>query len=133
MFRKLAVVAALVVVANRSASAQTCTINSTATGTLTCTVATSVSLTIPTMLKLTMSNFTAGTNTLLTAPTLADFDDITGLASITTAGPSFVVKANRSYTVYLKANAANFTHTVVNVGDPNYSKPVSDVAWTAIQ
>ena len=130
MFRRFAVVAGLVVVAGRSAAAQTCTINSTATGTLTCTVATSVSLTIPTMLRLTMSSFSSGTNTALTAPVLADFDDVTGLASITTAGPSFVVKANRSYTVYLKANAANFTHTVVNVGDPAYSKPISDVQWT---
>jgi hypothetical protein len=130
MFRKFAVVAGLVAMTGVSAGAQTCTINSTSTGTLTCTVATSVSLTIPTMLRLTMSNFTSGTNTALTAPTLADFDDVTGLASITTAGPSFIVKANRSYTVYLKANAATFTHTVVNVGDPVYNKPISDVQWT---
>jgi hypothetical protein len=82
------------------------------------------------MLKLTMSGFTSGTSTTLTAPTLTDFDDVTGLALITTAGPSFIVKANRSYTVYLHANAATFTHTVVNVGDPVYNKPISDVKWT---
>jgi hypothetical protein len=130
MLRKLAAVTGLVLLAGRSASAQSCTINSTSTGTLTCTVATSVSVTIPTMLRLTMSNFTSGTSNTLTAPVLADFDDVTGLASITTAGPSFVVKSNRSYTVYLKANAANFSHTVVNVGDPSYAKPISDVQWT---
>ena len=127
MFRKIAVVAGLVALTGTSAAAQTCSINSTATGTLTCTVGTTVSLTIPTMLRLTMSNFTSGTSTTLTAPTLSDFDDVTGLASVTTAGPSYVVKANRSYTVYVKANAANFTHTVVNVGDPTYAKPISDV------
>src|ERR1041385_926151 len=98
MFRKYVVVAGLIVMAGRAASAQTWSLNSTATRTLTCTVGTSVSLTIPTMLKLTMSNFTSGTSTTLTAPTLNDFNDVTGLASITTAGPSFIVKANRSYT-----------------------------------
>src|SRR5204863_7524029 len=118
MFRKIAVVAGLVAMTGVSAGAQTCTINSTATGTLTCTVATSVSLTIPTMLRLTMSNFTSGTSTTLTAPTLSDFDDVTGLASITTAGPSFLVKANRSYTAYLKHNAATYTLTIGNSGCP---------------
>jgi hypothetical protein len=130
MFRRIAVVAGLLAIAGRSAAAQTCTINSTAAGTLTCTVGTTVSLTIPTLLKLTMSNFSSGTTTTLTAPTLTDFDDVTGLASVTTAGPNFVVKANRSYTVYIKADAATFTHTVVNAGDPVYNKPISDVQWT---
>ena len=66
----------------------------------------------------------SGTLTSLTSPT-ADQIDIG--ANIADAGPSFTIKANRSWTLDIKTtNASSFTY----VGSFAGTKPISDLAWS---
>jgi hypothetical protein len=106
----------------RIAAAQSCSITTTAAipPAQTCTITSTHSLTIPSLLSLTMSGFTSGTNETLVAPTaMSDF--VTPTIQMSTVGPSYVVKANRNYKVQISANAAAFTGP--------YAKPAGDLAW----
>ena len=61
--------------------------------------------------------------TALTNPTADDVDAGTAIAN---AGPSFTVKANRSWTLKIKSqNAASWTTSAANCG----VKPIGDLAW----
>jgi hypothetical protein len=131
MVQKASIAAAMTLLAIHATGAQSnpCNINSTAGGSLSCTVPTTITVSLPSLLRLTLSGFTSGTNTALDVPTLDDYDATTGLATKTTVGPSFVVKANRSYKVQISASAATFTQTPPS-GGGTYAKPVNDVEWT---
>jgi hypothetical protein len=132
MSRRLALLSALVVVAARGASAQAnpCNINSTATsGSLSCNVATTVSMTVPSLLRMTMNGFSTASSTTLSQPSMDDYDNSTGLATVTTSGPSFAVKANRSYKVQIAADATTFSASAPT-GVTAYSKPIGDVLWS---
>ena len=86
----------------------------------TCNTTNTASVTVGALVKLGMS----GTTTALTAPTA---DDIDVGAVIPNAGPTFTVKANRSWTLKIKSqNAANWTYAGANSG----VKPISDLAWS---
>ena len=86
----------------------------------TCNTTNTASVTVGALVKLGMS----GTTTTLTAPTA---DDIDGGAVIPNAGPTFTVKANRSWTLKIKSqNAATWTYAGANSG----VKPISDLAWS---
>lgn len=62
--------------------------------------------------------------TTLTAPTADDID--AGLTVGPDAGPTFTIKANRSWQLKIKSgNAANWTFTGVGAG----VKPISDLLW----
>ncbi len=123
--KKLAVagaVACAVAMSAQVAAAQSCSITSTAASPPNCTVTSTHSLTMPSLLTLTMSGFTSGTNETLVAPTsMADYTAAT--IQMATTGPTFIVKANRGYKVQISAAAANFTSS------SSYSKPASDLAW----
>src|SRR3954453_8637084 len=66
----------------------------------------------------------SGTTTSLTSPTA---DQVEVGASIADAGPSFTIKANRSWTLNIKTtNPASWTY----VGTLGGNKPVSDLTWS---
>jgi hypothetical protein len=86
----------------------------------TCNTTNTASVTVGALVKLGMNSPT----TSLTAPTA---DDIDVGAVIPNAGPSFTIKANRSWTLKIKSqNATNFTYAGSNSG----VKPISDLAWS---
>ena len=85
----------------------------------TCNTTNTATLTIGALVKLGMSANT----TSLTSPT-ADQVDIG--ATVADAGPTFTVKANRSWTLNIKSgNAANWTY----VGSFGGIKPIGDLTW----
>src|SRR5204862_5014051 len=62
--------------------------------------------------------------TSLTSPTA---DQVEVGANIADAGPSFTIKANRSWTLNIKTtNAASWTY----VGSNGGNKPISDLTWS---
>ncbi len=86
----------------------------------TCNTTNTASVTIGALVKLGMS----ATTTSLTSPT-ADQIDIG--ATIADAGPSFTVKANRSWTLNVKSgNPASWTYVGAFAG----VKPISDLTWS---
>jgi hypothetical protein len=85
-----------------------------------CNTTNTASVSVGALVKLGMSSVT----TSLTAPTA---DDIEAGAVIANAGPSFTIKANRSWTLKIKSqNAANWTY----VGSNSGVKPIGDLAWS---
>ncbi|MDP9204288.1 MAG: hypothetical protein M3P12_02385 [Gemmatimonadota bacterium] len=85
-----------------------------------CNTTNTASVTVGALVKLGMS----ATTTALTAPTA---DDIDVGAVIANSGPSFTVKANRSWTLKIKSqNATNWTYAGTSSG----VKPISDLAWS---
>ena len=85
-----------------------------------CNTTNTASVTVGALVKLGMSAAT----TSLTAPTA---DDIDVGAVIANAGPSFTIKANRSWTLKIKSqNATNWTYAGANSG----VKPIGDLAWS---
>jgi hypothetical protein len=86
----------------------------------TCNTTNTASLTIGALVKLGMSANT----TSLTSPT-ADQVDLG--AAVADAGPTFTVKANRSWTMNIRSgNATNWTY----VGSNSGVKPISDLSWS---
>ena len=86
----------------------------------TCNTTNTASVTVGALVKLGMSSAV----TTLTNPSADDVDAGNVLAD---AGPSFTVKANRSWTLKIKSqNAANWTYVGSNAG----VKPISDLAWS---
>jgi hypothetical protein len=89
-------------------------------GTGTCNTTNTASVTVGALVKLGMSSAV----TTLTNPSADDVDAGNVLAD---AGPSFTVKANRSWTLKIKSqNAASWTYVGSNAG----VKPISDLAWS---
>jgi hypothetical protein len=85
-----------------------------------CNTTNTASVTVNALVKLGMS----ATTTSLTSPTA---DQVEVGASIADAGPSFTVKANRSWTLNIKTtNASNWTYVGSNAG----TKPISDLTWS---
>jgi hypothetical protein len=90
-------------------------------GITTCNLTNTASVAVPALVKMTMSSPT----TTLTAPSANDID---GGAVIADVGPTFTIKANRSWALKIKSvNATNFTYTGGNSG----VKPISDLLWSA--
>jgi hypothetical protein len=86
----------------------------------TCNTTNTASVTVGALVKLGMS----ATTTSLTNPTA---DDVDAGAVIADVGPSFTIKANRSWTLKIKSqNAANWTYAGSNSG----VKPISDLSWS---
>lgn len=86
----------------------------------TCNTTNTASVTVGALVKLGMSSLT----TTLTNPTA---DDVDAGAVIPDAGPSFTIKANRSWTLKIKSGVAtNWTY----VGSNSGVKPISDLAWS---
>jgi hypothetical protein len=86
----------------------------------TCNTLNTASVSVNALVKLGMS----GTATSLTSPTA---DQVEVGASIADAGPTFTVKANRSWTLNIKTtNASNWTY----VGSFAGTKPISDLTWS---
>jgi hypothetical protein len=86
----------------------------------TCNTTNTASVTVGALVKLGMSS----ASTALTNPTANDVDAGNVLAD---AGPSFTIKANRSWTLKIKSqNAASWTY----VGSDAGVKPISDLAWS---
>jgi|ERR1700730_4837648 len=86
----------------------------------TCNTTNTASVTVGALVKLGMTT----TTTALTNPTADDVDLGHVLAD---AGPSFTIKANRSWTLKIKSqNAANWSY----VGSDAGVKPISDLAWS---
>ena len=86
-----------------------------------CLTVNTASTTVNALVKLGMS----ATTTSITAPT-ADQIDIG--ATIADAGPTFTVKANRSWSMNIRtSNAATWTY----VGSFSGAKPISDLTWSA--
>ena len=66
----------------------------------------------------------SGTTTTLTSPTA---DQVEVGATLADAGPSFTVKANRSWTLNIRtSNPASWTY----VGTLGGVKPISDLTWS---
>lgn len=85
----------------------------------TCNSTNTASVTVGALVKLGMSSAT----TTLTNPTA---DDVDAGNVIADAGPSFTIKANRSWTLKIKSqNAASWTY----VGSNSGVKPISDLTW----
>jgi hypothetical protein len=85
-----------------------------------CNTSITTSLTIGALVKLGLS----ATTTSLTAPT-ADQVDVGAL--IADAGPTFTIKANRSWTMNIRSgNATNWTYA----GSSGGVKPISDLSWS---
>ena len=85
-----------------------------------CNTTNTASVTVGALVKLGMSSAT----TTLTNPTADDVDAGNVLAD---AGPSFTIKANRSWTLKIKSqNATNWTY----VGSNSGVKPISDLSWS---
>jgi hypothetical protein len=86
----------------------------------TCNTTNTASVTVGALVKLGMTS----TATALTNPTA---DDVDAGNVIPNAGPSFTIKANRSWTLKIKSqNAANWTY----VGSDAGVKPIGDLAWS---
>ena len=84
-----------------------------------CNLTNTASVAVGALVKLTMSSAT----TTLTAPSASDIDVGNVLAD---NGPTFTIKANRSWTLKIKSqNATNWTYAGSNSG----VKPISDLAW----
>ena len=84
-----------------------------------CNAVNTASVSVGALVKLGMSSAT----TTLTNPTA---DDIDAGATLQDAGPTFTVKANRSWTLKIKtSNATNWTY----VGSGSGAKPIGDLAW----
>jgi hypothetical protein len=85
-----------------------------------CNTVNTASATVNALVKLGMS----ATTTSLSAPT-ADQVDVG--ATLADAGPTFSIKANRSWTLNIKTtNASNWTY----VGSNGGTKPISDLTWS---
>jgi hypothetical protein len=85
-----------------------------------CNSANTASVTVNALVKLGMSSAT----TSLTSPTA---DQVEVGANIADAGPSFTIKANRSWTLNIKTtNASSWTY----VGSNSGNKPISDLTWS---
>lgn len=85
-----------------------------------CNSANTASVTVNALVKLGMSSAA----TSLTSPTA---DQVEVGANIADAGPSFTIKANRSWTLNIKTtNAGSWTY----VGSNGGNKPVSDLTWS---
>jgi hypothetical protein len=85
-----------------------------------CNTTNTASVSVNALVKLGMSSAT----TSLTSPTA---DQIEVGASIADGGPTFTIKANRSWTLNIKTtNAASWTY----VGSLGGNKPVSDLTWS---
>jgi hypothetical protein len=85
-----------------------------------CNTTNTASVTVGALVKLDMSSAT----TTLTNPTA---DDVAAGNVIANAGPSFTIKANRSWTMKIKSgNATNWTY----VGSDAGVKPIGDLAWS---
>lgn len=86
----------------------------------TCNTTNTASVTVGALVKLGMTSAT----TTLTNPTA---DDVDAGNVIADAGPSFTIKANRSWTLKIKSgNATNWTYVGPNAG----VKPIGDLAWS---
>ena len=86
----------------------------------TCNTTNTASVSVNALVKLGMSSAT----TSLTSPTA---DQVEIGATIADAGPTFSVKANRSWTLNIKTTApANWTY----VGSNGGTKPISDLTWS---
>jgi len=84
-----------------------------------CNTTNTASVSVGALVKLGMSSAT----TSLTAPTA---DDIDAGAVLQDAGPTFTIKANRSWTLKIKSGSpAIWTYVGANVG----VKPIGDLAW----
>jgi hypothetical protein len=84
-----------------------------------CNTTNTASVSVGALVKLIMS----GSATTLTSPTA---DNIDLGAVIQDAGPTFTIKANRSWTLKIKSsNAVDWTY----VGGNSGVKPISDLAW----
>jgi hypothetical protein len=85
----------------------------------TCNTTNTASVTVGALVKLGMSSAA----TALTNPTA---DDVAAGNVLADAGPSFTIKANRSWTLKIKSqNAANWTY----VGSDAGVKPIADLSW----
>ena len=85
-----------------------------------CNTTNTASVSVNALVKLGMG----GTTTSLTSPT-ADQAEVGAL--LADAGPTFTVKANRSWTLNIKTtNASNWTY----VGSFGGTKPISDLTWS---
>jgi hypothetical protein len=85
-----------------------------------CNTTNTASVSVNALVKLGMSSVA----TTLTSPTA---DQVEVGANIADAGPSFTVKANRSWTLNIKTtNALSWTY----VGSNGGNKPVSDLTWS---
>lgn len=85
-----------------------------------CNTTNTASVAVNALVKLGMS----GTTTSLTSPTA---DQVEVGATLADVGPTFTVKANRSWTLNIKTtNAANWTY----VGSNGGTKPISDLTWS---
>jgi len=85
-----------------------------------CLTVNTASATVNAVVKLGMS----ATTTALSSPTA---DQIDVGATLADAGPTFTVKANRSWTLNIRtSNAANWTY----VGSNGGSKPIADLTWS---
>jgi hypothetical protein len=85
-----------------------------------CLVVNTASATVNALVKLTMS----ATTTTLSSPTADQIETGVTLADL---GPTFTVKANRSWTLNIRtSNPANWTY----VGTLGGTKPVSDLTWS---
>ena len=83
-----------------------------------------VSATVPTVAVLSVD-----TNSVAVSFALGDYDLSTGAATKTAAaGSTFRVSTNRSWTLAVKAGAANFTYTPTNVGD-TATKPAGNLGF----
>ena len=86
----------------------------------TCNTTNTASVTVGALVKLGMSSAT----TTLTNPTA---DDVDAGNVIADAGPTFTIKANRSWTLKIKSqNATSWTY----VGSNSGVKPIGDLAWS---
>ena len=94
--------------------------NAQCSGTATCNTTNTASVTVGALVKLGMSSAA----TTLTNPTA---DDVAAGNVLANDGPSFTVKANRSWTLKIKSqNAASWTY----VGSDAGVKPIGDLAWS---
>ena len=85
-----------------------------------CNTTNTASVTVGALVKLGMGSAT----TSLTNPTA---DDVDAGNVIADAGPTFTIKANRSWTLNVRtSNAANWTY----VGSNGGTKPISDLTWS---
>jgi hypothetical protein len=86
----------------------------------TCNTTNTASVTVGALVKLGMTT----SATALTNPTA---DDVAAGNVLADAGPSFTIKANRSWTLKIKSqNAASWTY----VGSDAGVKPIGDLAWS---
>jgi hypothetical protein len=86
-----------------------------------CSLTNTASVTVGALVKLTMTSAT----TTLTSPSA---DDVDAGNTLYDAGPSFTIKANRSWTLKIKTtNTPSWTY----VGSNGGIKPISDLTWSS--